>query len=114
MNIVNFEPVKIDTSIVVDEERDTLFWIDDEEYTIPKKIKPNITMKYFNDVLEKGESYAIAAAMDAVLGTDAMEALAECDAVSDEHMEQIMAVVEKKLVGAQKKQLKNSRGAHRR
>lgn len=105
------QPVRIDTSQEVEEKREPIFYIDDTEYTIPVKIPARMTVKYLNDVYEHGEEYAIASSMRDILGGDAMEALAECEHVGDEQMEQIMAVVEKKLMASAKKTTgKSSRG----
>lgn len=104
-----YEPVKISTADVVEEERETLFFIDDAEYTIPKSIRPNITIQYLQDTYDKDQEFALAAAMREVLGADAMEALAECDAVTDEQMDQLMGIVERKLLGQMKRSLGNSR-----
>lgn len=111
---MSFEPVKISTADVVEEERETLFWIDEDEYTIPKTIRPNIVMRYLQDTYDRGQEYALAAAMREVLGADAMEALAETDAVTDEQMRQVMDIVERKLMGQMKKSLGNSRTGRRR
>jgi hypothetical protein len=104
-----FEPVKISTADVLEEERETLFCIDVDEYTIPKRIRPNMVILYLQDTYEKGQEFALAAAMPEVLGADAMEALADCDAVTDEQMQQVMDIVERKLMAQMKKSLGNSR-----
>jgi hypothetical protein len=109
-----YEPVKISTADVVDEEREPLFYIDEVEYTIPKLIRPNIAMRYLQDTIDRGHDYALAAGMREVLGAEAMEALAETDAVTDEQMDQIMAIVERKLLGQMKRSLGKSRGGRGR
>lgn len=109
-----YEPVKISTADVVDEEREPLFYIDEVEYTIPKLIRPNILMRYLQDTIDRGHDYALAAGMREVLGAEAMEALAETDAVTDEQMDQIMAIVERKLLGQMKRSLGKSRGGRGR
>jgi hypothetical protein len=113
MTSPGYEPVKIRTDEIVEEEREPLFYIDEAEYTIPKRIRPNITIQYLQDTYDKGQEYALAAAMREVLGADAMEALAESDAVTDEQMRQIMGIVERKLMGQMKKTLGNSRSGRR-
>ena len=110
----NFEPVKIDTSTVIDEERVPLFYIDDTEYTVPKKVRPNVVIKYLNDVIDRGPEFALASAMDEVLGTDAMQALGDCESVTDEQMDQIMSLIEKMMLSASKNISGKSRRARRR
>jgi hypothetical protein len=108
-----YEPVKISTAEVLDEEREPLFFIDEVEYTIPKLIRPNILMRYLQDTIDHGHEYALAAGMREVLGAEAMEALADCDQITDEQMDQIMAIVEKKLMGQMKKLGKSRSGRGR-
>lgn len=104
-----YEPVRIDSTKVVDEQREPLFYIDDREYTIPKELRANVVARYLQDVLDHGQEHALAAAMREVLGDEAMEALADSDAVTSEQMQQIMAIVERKLMGQMKRSLGNSR-----
>jgi hypothetical protein len=101
--------VRIDSAKVVDEEREPLFYIDETEYTIPKELRANVVARYLQDTLDHGQEHAIAAAMREVLGEEAMEALAESEAVTSEDMAQIMGIVERKLTGQMKKSLGNSR-----
>jgi hypothetical protein len=103
------EPVRIDSTAVVEVEREPLFYIDDVEYTIPKTIPANITIRYLQDTYDRGQEYALAAAMREVLGAEAMEALADSESVTDEHMTQIMGIVEKKLMAQMRKSLGNSK-----
>jgi hypothetical protein len=103
------EPVRIDSTQVVEIEREPLFYIDETPYTIPKTIPANITIRYLQDTYDRGQEYALAAAMREVLGADAMEALADSESVTDEHMTQIMGIVEKKLMAQMRKSLGNSR-----
>lgn len=109
-----YEPVKIRTDDVVDEEREPLFYIDEVEYTIPKRIRPNIVMAYLQDTYDKGQEFALAAAMREVIGADGMEALAESESVTEKQMQQIMDIIEKKLMAQMKRTLGNSRSGRRR
>ena len=102
-------PVRIVTTEVVEAEREPLFYIDEDEYTIPKTIPPNITIKYLRDCAHDGQEVALGRAMEVVLGADAMEALAESDSVTEENMTSIMRIVERKLMAQMKKSLGNSR-----
>lgn len=109
-----YEPVRIDSTKVVDEDREPLFYIDDQEYMIPKELRANVVARYLQDTIDHGQEYAIAAAMREVLGEEAMEALANSDAVTAEQMQQIMGIVERKLMGQMKRSLGNSRNGRRR
>jgi hypothetical protein len=115
-------PVRIRaTAEALDEEREVLFVIeretldddghpvlDDEggpqlaedEYTIPRKVRPNFAVKFLNDVYRSGDLVAVAGAMHSLLGAETMDALAESPYINDEHMEQIMAAIQQKMAGA--------------
>lgn len=108
-----FTPIHIDTSEEVEEKREPFFYIDEVEYTIPVKVPANVVVQYFKDVKEKGAEYAVACAMEDMLGEDAMTALAETDEITDEQMQKIMAVIETKLLGTMKKVSGKSRAARR-
>jgi hypothetical protein len=114
-----FEPVRINRTDGQEEEREVLFILDDDdgkpvEYTIPKKIRPNITIRYLQDTYDKGQEFALAAAMREVLGADAMEALADSEDVGEEEMQAIMNIVERKLLSQMNKALGKSQRGRRR
>jgi len=112
--VTAYEPVRIDSTKVVDTEREPLFYIDDREFTIPKELRANVVARYLQDTLDHGQEHALAAAMREVLGDDAMEALADSDAVTADQMAQIMGIVERKLMGQMERSLGNSRSGRRR
>lgn len=114
MALSDIQPVQIDSSVVAKEERVPLFYIDDDEFTIPKKIKPNVAMRYLTDVRDRGPEVALAEVMTEILGEDAMDALAESEAVTDEQMQQIMGIVQKLLLGAMDRTSGKSRAERRR
>lgn len=106
--------VKISTKDVKPVEMETLFWIDEVEYQIPKAIRPNIAIAYLRDVTEHGQEQAISKAMYSVMGESAMNALADCDAVTDDDMGKIMAIVSDKLYSTMRQmQGKSSREPRR-
>lgn len=107
------QPVRVDSSSVEEIKRVPLFFIDDIEYTIPEKARPNILIKYLNNVKAGGVDTAIAIAMHDLLGSDAMEALEASEAVTEEHMFQIMDIVEDILMKSMEKQSGKSRAARR-
>lgn len=114
-----FEPVRIG-STPVEVEHEPLFYLpdpdsgEDIEYTIPKKIPANITIKYLNWCATLNQEIALGRAMRVVLGEDAMEALAEADSVTDEDMERLMGIIERKLQGQIRKSLGKSRNGRPR
>jgi hypothetical protein len=110
----SFEPVKIRTDEPVEEEREPFFYLDEVEYTIPKRLAPSLTLRFMDQVAERGEAAAIGWVMRELLGDDAMDALEESDSITDEQMAKLMGYVQKKLVAAGKKHLGNSRSGRGR
>jgi hypothetical protein len=111
---LDFTPIEIDSSAVDEVELVTLFVIDDVPYQIPKRLRPAAAITYLRDVREKGPEVALADALAEVLGEDAMDALADCDAITDEQMGQIMGAVQRLLTGAMERASGKSRAARRR
>ncbi len=102
-------PVRISTEgAALDDEREAIFYIDDREYTIPKRIRPNYAIRYLNDLRHRDSEYAVAQAMADLLGEEAMDALAACDHVNEEQMDQIMAIIEHRMTAAADRTLGNS------
>jgi hypothetical protein len=91
------EPIVIDTSKKPKVKKVPLFTIDDQEYTIPEHIPPNIGIKFLLDCARVGVDVALSRAMVNVMGQDAMTALAECEAVDEEDMTKILKIVSDKI-----------------
>jgi hypothetical protein len=114
-------PVQIDATGSLDEEREVLFVITrassdaesgeevlvNDEYTMPKKVRPAFAIKYLNDLRKHGDAVAVAEAMAILLGEEAMDAMSECEHITDDHMEQIMKIIEQKMAAASGKILGN-------
>ena len=95
------EPVRISTSAeVVEEEREVAFSIDDDEYTIPKTVPADFTVRYMNNVQKRGSEFAVAQAMKDLLGQDALDALSDCPQLTNENLRAIMKIIEVKMMAA--------------
>ena len=90
----------------VDEDGNPKF--EDVTYYIPTSVRPNRAIRYLRDLRAGGDAYAVAEALTQLFGEDTMDALAEAEGMTDEHMEQIMAVVEVKMTSATSRVLGNS------
>lgn len=102
------EPVRITTSEDVEEEERELFLeIDGDEYTILKTVPPRVSVAYLNNVRKRGTEYAIAEAMVALIGEEAMDAMADCDDMTPADLKQVMKAVEKKMLAAQEDTMGN-------
>jgi hypothetical protein len=111
--VATFEPVHIGGD-PVEEEREPFFDLDGVEYTIPKHIKPATTLKLLDLAASQGEAAASGWLMRELLGDDAVDALQESDAITDDQMAVLWGYIEKKMLAARRKQLGNGRGGSRR
>ncbi|MEU8275703.1 hypothetical protein ACFYOK_10820 [Microbispora bryophytorum] len=85
-------------------EKVPLFWIDDAEYGMPKTIRPNVSLKYLRMIREQGADVAGAWLLEEVIGTDAYEALMNYDALEEEHLNRVMAIVQDHVLGKAEQQ----------
>jgi hypothetical protein len=81
-----------------------LFWIDDVEYGMPKKIRPNVSLKYLRMIRQQGQDVAGAWLLEEVIGAEAYEALMNYDALEEEHLNKVMAIVEQHVLGQAEQQ----------
>lgn len=83
-------------------EMETLFWVDDTEYKIPKEFGPSIAIMYL-DVIDKGRDMALALIMRGVIGPEGWAALMDLAAkkkISMAQVKALMEVVNTKTMGA--------------
>jgi len=85
-------------------EKVPLFFIDDVEYGMPKKIRPNVSLKYLRMIREQGADVAGAWLLEEVIGTEAYEALMNYNALEEEHLNRVMQIVEKHVLGQAEQQ----------
>lgn len=81
------------------QERIELFSINGRSYSIPKRPGPNVALRYLRDVRRHGREHALAGILEAMLGTEGMDALADYDDLTDEDMDAVMAAVERHVLG---------------
>lgn len=99
--VKKWEPVRVVTNAdapILD--REPLFYIDDEEFTIPKEVPPNISFAYIRDMRNGNAEQAMANVFDRLLGTEALDRLADCDSLTPEQSKEIMRVIEYKVMAA--------------
>lgn len=99
--VKRWEPVRIVTNADAPIfDREPLFYIDAEEFTIPKEVPPNITFAYIRDMRSGNAEQATANVFDALLGPEALDRLAACDSLTSEQSKEIMRVIEYKVMEA--------------
>ncbi|WP_435279341.1 hypothetical protein [Streptomyces sp. 1222.5] len=106
---LGFEPIRIAADDDVPDERVALFYIGDDEYTIPKHIPRGVALQYLRHAAEVGHEVATAPLLIRVLGEDAYMALEQSKAMTQEQLEQIVDIIIKQALGAQEKEGKAAR-----
>jgi len=98
---VDFEPIHIPANEDVVEERVPLFYIGDDEYTIPKHIPKGVALQYLRHAADVGHELATAPLLIRVLGEDAYTALEQSKGLTDEQLEQIVDIIVGQALGRQ-------------
>lgn len=94
------EPIRLSSTKPADfDEREPLFYIDEQEYTIPKRPRANLSLQFLDKVKSEGTDYASAWLMEEMLGADAYEALMKLDTLEPEQLDQITTLCQKKVLG---------------
>lgn len=92
------EPAPVDQP-----DRIELFRLSDDPadiFYIPAKVGPNVTLKYLRDVNRRGETAAMGALLERMLGREAFDALCEYDDLTEAEMDAIGKAVEKHVMGS--------------
>jgi hypothetical protein len=82
------------------EERIPVFSINGTAYDMPAQIKPHIALKYLWLIKNNGGDYASAWLMEAVLGTDGFQALANYEPLTTAQLDHIKNIVQDAAMGA--------------
>lgn len=96
-----FEPIRIAANEDVVEERVPLFYIGDDEYTIPTNIPRGVALQYLRQAGEVGHELATAPLLIRVLGEDAYLALEESKGLTGEQLNSIVDIIVKEALGEQ-------------
>jgi hypothetical protein len=100
---LEFEPIRIAANDEIEEERVPLFFIGDDEYTIPRKIAPGVALQYLREARTHGREVATAPLLERVLGEDAYLALEQSKALTEDQMEWIVDKVLELALGKREK-----------
>lgn len=98
-----FEPIRIAADDDVVDDRVPLFYIGDDEYTIPREIPPGAALQYLRQARESGHELATPALLIRVLGEDAYMALEQSKAVTEDQLEQIVKLIVDLALGQKEK-----------
>jgi len=98
-----FEPIRIAADDDVEEERVPLFYIGDDEYTVPTEIPPGAALQYLRQARESGPELATPPLLVRVLGEEAYTALEQSRAVTEDQLEKIVKLIVDLALGRQEK-----------
>lgn len=111
--LADFEPIRIDADDDVVEERVPLFYIGDDEYTIPREIPPGVALQYLRQARESGHELATPPLLIRVLGEDAYMALEQSKAVREDQLERIVKLIVDLALGQAEKKKEEEGGKAR-
>lgn len=94
------EAIAFTSTPATEREMVDLFSIDGRMYQMPVKVGANVALGYMKMARTHGQDVAMGWAMEKVLGTEAYDALANCDDVSPDDLESVMKVVHTNIMGA--------------
>lgn len=101
-------------------KRETLFYIDDVEYSVEVHPSPARSLKYLKLMRDEGADIATQYMLENLLGTEGYQALMEYEDLTDEQFEQVVTAASKIMLGSfegpkeqQKRPQRRSRGSSR-
>lgn len=87
-----YQPFRIDTSAPpADADRMTLFFIDDREYTGPRQITGALALRALQMTVTHGQAAGAYYALEQAIGSDAVEALLNCEQLSYEQAREFLS-----------------------
>ncbi|MFD9223818.1 hypothetical protein ACFWDI_28395 [Streptomyces sp. NPDC060064] len=86
----DFEPVRLTSKPDTPADRIVLFYVDDQEYSIPKRVGRNHGLRYLRTMRKQGEALAAQELLEVLIGEDGYTALMECEDLEDEQLDKIM------------------------
>jgi len=95
-----FPVLRLKTRDQADEERVPLFYIDDVEYTIPKRPRMNVGLQFLHLSRDQDDSAAMDYLLAKLLGEDGYRALREYDDLTAEQFQQITEIASRLTLGA--------------
>lgn len=91
--------VEIVTTDVPVAELVPLFSIDGRTYSIPGEVPASMALRMLDAMRRQGMEAAMSEALEELLGAEAYQALLQCRALTVDHLERIMAVVQTHVLG---------------
>jgi hypothetical protein len=102
--LAGFEPIRIPANDEVVDDRVPLFYIGDDEYTIPRHVPRGVALQYLRQAGELGHELATPPLLIRVLGEDAYMALEQSKALEDDQLDRIVQLIVDLALGQQEKE----------
>lgn len=96
----SFEPIRIPANDEVPEERVPIFYIGEEEYTVPASIPAGVALEYLRISAAAGSDAAAGVILTRVLGEEAYTALEQARGLTGEQLMQIVQLVVDRAMGS--------------
>lgn len=94
-----FDVLRLTSAAPLEQDMVPLFEIDGVEYSVPRKPRANIALKYLSTLEERGPELASVFIFRAMLGDDGYRALSNCDSLTDEHVEWLLETLSGLVMG---------------
>lgn len=104
-----FEPIRIVPNEEVPDERVPLFYIGEEEYTVPARLPAGMALEYLRVAREHGVDSAASALLTRALGEKAYMALESSRGLTEEQLDRIVQTVVDLAMGRVKREGKAAR-----
>lgn len=111
---LEYEPLQLSSEDVPEVETMPLFYLDGEEYRIPKTFPTNLSLQFLRMLRTDGEMVSVGWLLEEILGKDAYTALMEYKGLKPEHLQKITVVVQNLALGALEDPKDNSSNGPRR
>ena len=95
----NTGPLQLTTDTETEHESVELFRIDDTPYTVQRRPRVNVSLRYLKMARTQGQETAIAYLLEAMLGEDGYEALCNYDDLTPEQFETVVKAAQDIALG---------------
>jgi len=95
-----FEPIRIPANEDIPDDRIPIFYIGDQEYSVPAVIPAGVALEYLRVAAAAGPDAASGVILTRVLGEEAYMALEQARGLTGEQLQQIVQLVVDRAMGA--------------
>lgn len=104
----DFEPIVISAEPTAEEDKLVLFYVGDEPYSVPRRPRPHIALRYISNARKHGDTAALDILLEDMLGVAGAEALRNAENITDDQMSEVLRRVQVLAMGSIKEGRGNS------